>query len=361
MSPELSDYELWENADVALQVALIEGCRGRRVTAPPFVQGRILQTRDSAELSRLFKGCHQLGRNRFGFDYPVVIYPQAYTVVGQYALHTHLVFSVERSVGGVKTPYHEAFETFSEYLQTQIEEARTGDHMDQISKLFESAVLQFRKQNSVLSRAHAIDDKAKMERVCFLWSNGLQKPTSDIPTIVSKKPIYNEIFHVTGLQFATSEEVARYILDSGCGDAKGSKEERCGCSEEAQRTLDTPDRVDSLPLTSGADPGDQAVIPNTSAEDSALPLTAFFEELQYSAAEGGPPTQITVALSQNADRAITIGIATDPPTGDFRLSATDLTFSTGDTIANVLIEAIEGQRCSGRNSGDTFSIRFPQI
>ena len=43
------------------------------------------------------------------YNYKVSIYPKAYVVMAEYPLHTHLVFTIEYSLGGIGEPYQRQF------------------------------------------------------------------------------------------------------------------------------------------------------------------------------------------------------------------------------------------------------------
>ena len=110
VDPVLSDYELWESESSALLAALLEGCRGAGLRQPQVdkVSAWETQTDEQIDVAQLLEGCHRFGAGRYGFDYPVSLFPSGYTVLAQYPLHTHLVFSVERSVGGRRRPIIES-------------------------------------------------------------------------------------------------------------------------------------------------------------------------------------------------------------------------------------------------------------
>jgi len=170
----LGSYEIYSSDVKALEVALLEACR----TKPG---------REQTDNKAVVIGCeaYKLSENEYGFEYPVVQYPEAFTIIAQYPLHTHLVFSVERSLGGTETPYHEGFQTFSEYLQKQLEEARTAADFTQLCKTIQSSITGFRKQNALISRVYQIDDSEQMERVCLLWKEGLKNLVSEERPVTS--------------------------------------------------------------------------------------------------------------------------------------------------------------------------------
>ena len=112
-------------------------------------------------------------------------------------------------------------------MKTQIEEARSATNMTEVSELFEGAVRDYRKQNSVILRVHGLADDPEIERVCLLWSEGLNGANPAERTLVSKAPIYNELYHVTGRVMTDPDEVAKYIQDE-CSDDEESAGE-CSC------------------------------------------------------------------------------------------------------------------------------------
>ena len=248
-TPTLGEYEVFPTDVKALKVALLEACRSAPVTKADDGQ---------------FSGCanYQLSEGEYGFEYPVTQYPEAFTLLAQYPLHTHLVFSVERTEGGTETPYHEGFRTFSEYVQEQISEARSNTDLSDFSELFGKAVIDFRKQNGVLARLGTFPDKEKMERVCLLWEEGLHGTEPERTSLVSKAPVYNELFHVTERIMTEPDEVARFIASSGCTKG-GSDEQKCSCEDAVAKRIAAADApvpaigsrklVLTVPLLTGGD------------------------------------------------------------------------------------------------------------
>ena len=298
MKSILSEYELYSKDVKALEVALLEACRTKPAAA------------NEANLEGVEKGCaaYKLGENQYGFDYPVNQYPEAYTILAQYPLHTHLVFSVERSLGGTETPYYEGFQTVSDYLQQQLEEARTAIDFTELSATIQGTITGFRKQNAVISNAYRIDETEQMERVCLLWEEGLYSGDSEeVNALVSKAPVYNEIYHLTGKWFTTPDEVKAFIADSTC-TAEGEGSEKCTCKKALERTPagDNGDIavLELLKLTDPPTTGDQV-----KAVQDALAAAGFSvegEEGSY-----GPNTEAAVKLFQSSKGLTTDGIVGD--------------------------------------------------
>jgi hypothetical protein len=284
--PELGEYELYSKDVKALEVALLEACR----TRPAHKQ---------VDKDAVVMGCenYRIGENEYGFEYPVTLYPEAFTILAQYPLHTHLIFSVERSLGGTETPYHEGFQTFSEYLQQQLEEARTATDFTQLSETIRGAITGFRKQNAVISRIYQIDDSELMERVCLLWKEGLGgRAPEETGNFVSKAPVYNELYHLTGRIFTTPDEVAQFIANSAC-TAEGSGENKCSCDEAvvtrlSAENIETPIPA-SLKLKDPPITGD-----DVKAVQDALARAGFVVEGEDSTY--GPNTVAAVKLFQQS-------------------------------------------------------------
>ncbi len=79
----------------------------------------------------------------------------------------------------------------------------------------------------------------------------------------------------------------------------------------------------------------------TLVDDDEVPLVVSFGAASYEATEGGPAATVTVALDQAADREVTIPLTTDPETGDFALSATQVVFAVDDATKTITVTASE--------------------
>ena len=111
-------------------------------------------------------------------------------------------------------------------------------------------------------------------------------------------------------------------------------------------TLD--DNTDDAMVTLGLDlsglervnAGDQATAVVTLADDGIVPVTASFDASEYTAMEGGAAATVTVSLSADPERDVTIAINSDPGMGDnFEVSATEVMFSAGVMSQEITVMA----------------------
>ena len=93
---------------------------------------------------------------------------------------------------------------------------------------------------------------------------------------------------------------------------------------------DLPERVTA---------GEQSITVVTLSDDMLLPLTVSFGAAEYSATEGGAAATVMVSLSAASDRGLIIPINTDPASGDFEVSADQVTFAAGDMHQEITVTA----------------------
>ncbi len=93
---------------------------------------------------------------------------------------------------------------------------------------------------------------------------------------------------------------------------------------------DLPDRVSAGAITSSM---------VALADDGLVPVAVSFDAAEYSAMEGGDAATVTVNLSADPKRDVTIGIAATPATGDFEISAMEVMFSAGNMSQTITVMA----------------------
>ena len=222
--PIIGERELKENLDHAFKTAYLQGIRHF-----PSAQKEIEEF--DSQLANLFGKAKPSGR--IPFNYYITQYPEAYTLVAQYPLHTHLVFSIDRSLGGDGEKFHERFQTFIDFINNELQSTRDTDRIGALTIALDGIVRTRRSQQALLRSVDRMKpqendeqeaERFAQQRVCVLWQNGLQKiPNPDNPegkatdTLLSNAPVYNEIFHITGQYFSNRNEVAKYLDQKGWG------------------------------------------------------------------------------------------------------------------------------------------------
>ena len=212
--PVVGELELHKSFDKALKIAYLEGIR-HFPSAPNEVQ------RFQSQLVDLFGDARPTGE--IPFNYYVTQYPEAHTVVAQYPLHTHLVFSIDRSLGGDGQKFHERFQTFVDFMNNELQSMRDNDRIGALATALDHTVRARRAQRALLRNV----DRMKMEtnesseqfslrRICRLWQDGLRESDGDgaATLALSDAPVYNEIFHITGRSFGNRDEVAAYLTQN---------------------------------------------------------------------------------------------------------------------------------------------------
>lgn len=111
----------------------------------------------------------EIGSNgMYEFPYKVLQYPKADTVLAQYPQHTHLVFSIEESVGHAGKKYHERFPKFQEYLDEQIANAKNSTQIDQIADVFRETLIAEKAREFAVDAVRANPDDSTDLKVCRL-------------------------------------------------------------------------------------------------------------------------------------------------------------------------------------------------
>ena len=85
--------------------------------------------------------------------------------------------------------------------------------------------------------------------------------------------------------------------------------------------------------------GKAATVVVTLTDDGLAALTASFAAATYTAMEGGTAATVTVSLNAASDRDLTIPIMSDPATGDFELSASEVMIASGQMSADITVTA----------------------
>ena len=211
----VGELELYGSLDKALKTAYLDGVR-HFPSAPNEV------TQFQSQLRDIFGDLVPTGE--VPFNYVVTQYPEAFTLVAQYPIHTHLVFSIDRSLGGGGKKFHERFQTIVDFMNSELQSTRDNDRIGALATTLNQMVRSRKNQRALLRKIDRLQpepgeatDQFTLRRVCHLWVDGLRPNTlSGEPTpSLSDAPVYNEIFHIIGKSLADRGEVASYLEQNG--------------------------------------------------------------------------------------------------------------------------------------------------
>ena len=211
--PVVGEIELFPSLDIALKVAFLDGIRHS-----PSAEKDVNEFQK--QLGSLFGDARPPGE--IPYNYPVTQYPEAFTLVAQYPLHTYLVFSIDRSLGGDGQKFHERFQTFVDFMNTELQSTRDNDQINTLADAIDRTVRTRKTQRALLKRVDRLKKREtetqehfEQRRVCILWQAGLRPSGGNAGSPLSDAPIYNEIFHITGQSFGGRGEVTGYLIDNG--------------------------------------------------------------------------------------------------------------------------------------------------
>ncbi len=218
----LGTYDTWASQDEAFYQALSESCRalsGSKVEDPTPDTGWI----DDDYTHVLRKVCPKTFTNDdlFRFEYPAVLFPDANILLAGYPLHTHLIFSIDKSIPRTKR-FDEQFADFNKFLEDEVKAAQSENKLAEIDKLIKEVRKEVTKQESLFKKVSQLgpskpDTKLAYDKTCKLWSSGLM-PVGTPPKEPEQglaAPIYNEIFHITGKSFDQSNEITEFLTSEG--------------------------------------------------------------------------------------------------------------------------------------------------
>jgi len=137
--------------------------------------------------------------------YPIYLYPKGYTILAQYPFHTHFVLSVSRSLSTTEKPVEEKFSTYTEWLKKASEETGNSDAVnDFFNKLKGNIVSQSLVEKNLKKAA----GQSEADKKCTIVRAICDKQ------IIEKNLLFNELFHITGDIFTSTDEVGKKYKDS---------------------------------------------------------------------------------------------------------------------------------------------------
>ena len=102
---------------------------------------------------------------KFNFDFPVIQYPEAYTLLAQYPLHTYLLFSVDRSLGGEGQPADIRFQAFTEFIDQELGAVRESDRLGELAEALNQAVVKRKQMQAVYKKVAALPDEQEAAKI----------------------------------------------------------------------------------------------------------------------------------------------------------------------------------------------------
>lgn len=193
------------------------------------------ETTSQVEFQRALLDSQKTADGRYRFAYPVLDYPQAYSVLGQYALHTHLVFTIEESVGHAGRPYHERFEDYQSHLEQQIANAKDADEVEALAATLTASIIAQKKRDAASEWLTANREASDAAKACRLY-NSLLPP--DSAAALGNAYVYSKLYKVSGQIITTPAEAKAYIQSADGHDKVEFQDTAAGggletCSEKA--------------------------------------------------------------------------------------------------------------------------------
>jgi hypothetical protein len=179
-------------------------------------------------------GDHSVGSDAVALDFPLIQYPRAFTLMAQYPLHTHIVFSINRSLGGEGRPAQDRFQTLSAFLDKELAAVQENDRAGRLASLIREATLTRKRQKVAFKKAATLPDDRPAAKVCLL-RQVLSNPTDaeDKETdLLADRSVFNEMRHITGEVWTSPAEVTAYLEAQGCTLEAGSA--ACSCPVDAE-------------------------------------------------------------------------------------------------------------------------------
>ena len=229
------------------------------------------------------------------FEFPVSAFPVASVVMSQYAMHTHLVLSVDRSLGEVAgVPVHESLPFLEEAIEREISNVREGALADELGELLVKARVESRRQHVLLRKVRATPQRR--EKICLLY-NALGDNESDL---VNNAAIYNALLHVSGMVFTDRPSIAAH-LKTICTDRSCSCSGKLGSAGAASAAKSGPP---ALKLTTPRVAGPEVEALHNALAGDGLSV----DEAEVRGMEFGPSTEKAVRNLQNINSLAVDGI-----------------------------------------------------
>lgn len=149
------------------------------------------------------------------FPYPVLDFRRAYTLASQYAQHTHIVFTIEESVGHSGQAYHERFPKYSEFLEQAIQQAQDDTQVETLAENLSTAIISQKKSDAAIAWLRANRDATQIDKSCRLF-NTLEK--SDSTAVSSNAYLLNKLSGQEGTYFSSVEDAYLHLASTYKGE-----------------------------------------------------------------------------------------------------------------------------------------------
>ncbi|MDH4226648.1 MAG: hypothetical protein OEV59_02675 [Deltaproteobacteria bacterium] len=145
------------------------------------------------------------------FEYPVIMYPTAYTFLAQYPTHTNIVFTISRSLGGEGTPAHLKLKTSAEEFNKKITDMQATADIEKLKTALTEVHNSYNKERAVLRKLEG--QGTVKDKICLLYTELKNKKSTnqDCSIKEGEKLFYNELYHLTGKHFNCQEEITKHI------------------------------------------------------------------------------------------------------------------------------------------------------
>ena len=213
------EADVWANQDDAFLIAALEACRGVSSQGLNFEDLTPDNCFDAYDYTAALEAkCSTYGadaKGSFRLDYRTVDYPGASVLLAEYPLHSHLVFSVERTIERA-TRYDQQFAQFDAFLAEEIQAVKADAKIVEVARRMQEIRDALDNQTQLLRRVSQLgpsnpDEPKALRKVCMLWSEGLARGEETADIFKMSAPIYNEIYHVSGRRFSSKAAVAEHM------------------------------------------------------------------------------------------------------------------------------------------------------
>ncbi len=201
---------------------------------------------DTARSSVGFKGTSielvKRDREKTGYhphyDFSVVSYPDAYTVLAQYAQHTHLIFSVELAGDKDAPRVHQRLPNYERFLKEQIEQVETANAASQLTAHIQKAVEQKNAVKAAIAKANEAkaDGRTEEQQICLLYKSLVPEAADSsqplsVAEFFANDSLFTDMRRRAGKTFSSRQDVERYLNAKEC---KNPGAQDCECPTETQ-------------------------------------------------------------------------------------------------------------------------------
>jgi hypothetical protein len=182
LGDKIGDYEVWGTVGDALREIFRESIRYRE------------EEKISKEIEK-----------EICAHYPIFLYPNGYAILAQYPFHTHIVLSVSRSLTTTEKPVEDKFSAYAEWLKKASEEAGNSEAVNDFFNKLKGNVV---SQSLIDKNLKKAAGESQADKKCTIVKAICNKQ------IIEKNLLYNELYHMTGEIFTSTDEVGKKYKDS---------------------------------------------------------------------------------------------------------------------------------------------------